>query len=359
MTETVLRAAAVLMGVYAVIIFGLFGAALIRGLRWKEHTRQTAVLLPQIRASLVDYLAGKEDLEPLRRFLRIGRGDVLTAILSFQNAVSGSARDRLCGLTIDLELLDEWRREIRSRDVMRRRAAFAVISFVYAYEPCRRAVGDLLLDSLEDRDEEVRVCSAQALARFGSPAEVVVIFRIAARGSLLTRILLAGPLRPHALELAVVAVPEELRSDDVTRILATLQIVVAWERALPLAGLGELMLHPEREIRIQALRAAPLVTASRENELAVIQSLADPDPEIAMAAAAVVGRLRIKEAIPSLVQCLSSGNAALARTAAAALAALPPLGWQTLEELAASGESTTVSLVAADVLRRVRPAESK
>jgi hypothetical protein len=358
MTETVLRSAAMLMAVYAVIIFALFAAALIRGLRWKEHTRQTAVLLPQIRATLVDYLAGKEDLAALRGFLKVSRNDVLTAILSFQNAVSGSARDRLCGLAIDLELLDEWRREIRSRDIARRRAAFAVISFVYAYEPCRRIVGDLLLDSLEDRDWEVRVCSAQALARFGSPAEVVAVFGIAAGENLLTRILLAEPLRPHALELATAAVPNELRSGDVARILATLQIVVAWERALPLAGLDELMLHGEREIRIQALRAAPLVSASRENELAVMQSLADPDPEIAMAAAAVVGRLRIKAAIPSLVQCLSGGNPALARTAAAALAALPPQGWRTLEELAAGGDPTTGGL-AADVLRRLRPAGSK
>jgi HEAT repeat protein len=314
--------------------------------------------LPQIRASLVDYLAGKEDLEPLRRFLKVSRNDVLTAILSFQNAVSGSARDRLCGLAIDLELLDEWRREIRSRDVGRRRAAFAVISFVYAYEPCRRAVGDLLADSLEDRDWEVRVCSAQALARFGSPAEVVAVFRIAAGETLLTRILLAEPLRPHALELATSAVPHELRSGDAKRILATLQIVVAWERALPLAGLDKLMLHAERDIRIQALRAAPLVTASGENELAVLESLADPDAEVAMAAAAVVGRLRIKAGIPALVRCLSGGNAALARTAAAALAALPPQGLRTLEELAASGDPTTGSL-AADVLRRLRPAGSQ
>jgi hypothetical protein len=357
MTETVLRAAAMLMGVYAIVIFALFGAALIRGLRWKEQTRQTTALLPQIRASLVDYLAGNDDLEPLRRFLQVDRSDVLTAILSFQNAVSGTARDRLCGLALDLELLDEWRRGIRSRDVARRRAAFAVIAFVYAYEPCRRALGDLLADSLEDRDWEVRVCCAQALARFGSPVQVAAIFHVAASENLLTRILLAEPLRPHALELSKSAVPDELRSGDVARILAALQIVVAWERALPLAGLDELMRHPEREVRILALRVTPLVTASPQNELAVLQSLADPDPEVAMAATAVVGRLRIKAAIPSLVKCLSSGNAALARTAAAALAALPQ-GLQTLEELAAGGDPTTVSL-AADVLRRLRPAGSK
>ena len=358
MTEAALRIAALLMGVYAFVILALFGAALIRGLRWKEQTRLTAELLPQIRTSLVDYLAGNDDLAPLRRFLKLSRRDVLTAILSFQNAVSGSARDRLCGLALDLELLDEWRREIRSRDVARRRAAFAVIAFVYAFEPCRRAVGDLLADSLEDRDWEVRVYCAQALARFGSPAEVAVIFRMAAKENLLTRILLAEPLRPHALELSKAAVPDELRSGDAARVLAALQIVVAWERALPLSGLDEWMLHPDPEIRIQALRAAPLVTASRENELAIMRSLADPNPEVAMAAAAVVGRLQITAAIPLLVQCLSGGNTALARTAAAALAALPPQGWQTLEDLAAGSDPVIVSL-AADAQRQVRPSRSK
>jgi HEAT repeat protein len=358
MTEAALRIAALLMGVYAIVILALFGAALIRGLRWKEKTRLTAELLPQIRTSLVDYLAGNDDLAPLRRFLKLSRSDVLTAILSFQNAVSGSARDRLCGLALDLELLDEWRREIRSRDVARRRAAFAVIAFVYAFEPCRRAVGDLLADSLEDRDWEVRVCCAQALARFGSPAEVVAIFRIATSESLLTRILLAEPLRPHALELSKAAVPDVLRSGDAARVLAALQIVAAWERALPLSGLDEWMLNPDPEIRIQALHAAPLVTASRENELAIMRSLADPNPEVAMATAAVVGRLQVTAAIPLLVQCLSGGNTALARTAAAALVALPPQGWQTLEDLAAGGDPVTVSL-AADVLRRVRPSRSQ
>ena len=57
MTEVALRAAALLMGVYAIVILALFGAALIRGLRWKEKTGRTAELLPQIRTSLVDYLS--------------------------------------------------------------------------------------------------------------------------------------------------------------------------------------------------------------------------------------------------------------------------------------------------------------
>src|SRR6202042_3256188 len=101
-----------------------------------------------------------------------------------------------------------------------RRAAFAGIAFACAYEPCRRAVGSLLGDALEDPDREVRVCVAQALARFGSAAEIDRVFAMAIRTDLATRVQVAGPLRSHALELARGAVAEALRSDHAPQILA-------------------------------------------------------------------------------------------------------------------------------------------
>jgi len=355
MTQAALRVAIVLMGAYALIILTLFGAAFLRGRRWKKKAQLTAALLPEIRASLVNYLSGSDDLAPLRRSLEISRGDVSSVILGLQDSVAGTARDRLCALTLELELLHEWRGGIRSRDVTRRRAAFAGIAFASAYDPCRRAVGDILVDAIEDPDPEVRVCVAQAVAQFGSPAEIELVFRMAARANLLTRVLVAGSLRPHALELSRKAVPEELHSADEPRILATLELVVAWERALPLAGLDEMIRYPNRAIRIQALRAVPLVIASPENESAVMEALADPDPEVAMAAAAVVGRLQIAAALPLLAQCCRSGNPALIRTAVASMLALAPQGWNALEELAVS-EDPTIAAAAAEALVHVRKA---
>jgi HEAT repeat protein len=354
-TGTALRIVVCLMGVYAIVIAGLFGAAFLRGRRWQKKARLTAELLPKIRSALVDYLSGNDDLAPLRRFLTISRSDVTSAMLAFQDAVAGSARDRLCALALRLELLDEWRRAIRSRDVTERRAAYAGIAFACAYEPCRHAAGDILVDALEDPDPEVRVCAAKALARFGAPAEVELVFRMAIRGDLMTRILVSGPLRSHALELSRSAVMEALHSDNAAQIVATLEMVVAWERALPLDGLAEMMRHRAPAIRIQALRAAPLAPASRENELAVMQLLADPDAEVAMAAASAAGRLRILAALPLLAQCCRSGNAALARTAAAAMTALPPQGWKTLEELA-TGEDVAAGAAAAEALAHVSAA---
>lgn len=348
-----LRVVVFLMGGFALVVGGLFGAAFFRGWYWKRKSRLSAKLSPKIRAALVEYLSGSDDLEPLRSLLLISRSDLIGTIVSFQDAVAGSARDRLCALALHLELLDEWRHAVRSTDVERRRAAFAGIAFACAYDPCRRAVGDLLVDALEDADPEVRVCAAQALARFGSPKEIELVFRTAIRGDLVTRVLVAGSLRPHAIELSRGAVVEALRSDSAAQILAALEMVVTWERALPLTGLDEMMLHRLPAIRIQALHAVPLVVASHENEAAVMRSLTDPDPEVAMAAAAAVGRLRLTAAVPLLARCCRSGNAALARTAAGAMAALPPQGWETLEELAASGDPV-IAAASAETLARIR-----
>ena len=216
-----------------------------------------------------------------------------------------------------------------------------------------------------NRQREVRLVAAQALALYGEPALVVRVFEMAVRETLLGRILLAEPLRPHAMELCRVALPAALNSGEPERVLGALQIVVGWERALPLAsaiGLlacrraavageaGSESLH--RSIRIEALRAAPLVLPSHDLEAAVLDCLADSDVEIAMAAAGAAARLRIQNALPLLAKCLRSGNAPLARTAAAALASMPPLGWKTLDQLAAEGEPVSAA-AAAEALGRI------
>src|SRR6185312_7194092 len=269
MIDAVLRTTIVLMATFAFVLISIFGAGVLRGKRRKKAAALSAERLPKIRSSLVDYLAGNDDLTPLRQFVKEARYDVLAAILSFQDSVGGSARDRLFGLTLHLELLHEWRDSIRSRNIAKRRAAFAGIAFPSAYEPCRRAVGDILVDALEDSDREVRLSCARSLAQFASAAEVILVFRMAARANLLARVLIAGRLRHHALDLSRIAIPDELQSGDPARIQATLEIVVAWESALPLKGLSQLILHPDPAIRLLALQTVPLATSSSDNRAAV------------------------------------------------------------------------------------------
>src|ERR1700676_3964344 len=103
------------------MFFVAFGRAFVR--RKKENT--SAAVLPEIRDALVDYISGNNDLTCLREFATKRPADVTHAIMAFQGNLSGSALDRLLALTIEFSLLNSWIEETRSRDPIRRRAAFA------------------------------------------------------------------------------------------------------------------------------------------------------------------------------------------------------------------------------------------
>ena len=155
--------------------------------------------------------------------------------------MGGSARDRLCDLALEFSLVHDWCHDAGSKDQLVRRKAYARLSFVCAYEPCRRVAGDLLLQALEDGDPEVRLPAARALVQSGTIDELGQVFRLAVSQSLLIRILLAEDLRRHATELCERAVPEVLAGDKPKQAVAALQILVAWERALPLPDLHKLL----------------------------------------------------------------------------------------------------------------------
>jgi len=353
MTRIELSVAALLLGGYALFFGVLLGLLARRASRVRQQAATAEALVPEIRDTLVDYLAGSNDETRIREFVRTNRQDVANAVLSFQGTVSGSARDRLCDLALQLALVQDWGQETRSKEPAIRRAAYARLAFVCAYEPCQRVVGDLVTRALEDADPEVRLPAARALAQSGSMAEIGRVFVLAASQNLMIRILLTEDLRKYSAELCAQAVPAILKSDDPKRVLAALDMLVAWERALPLLGLHELFEHRDRQIRIAALRLAPLVPLTPENRYAILRELTDTDTEVSTAAALTAGRLRLREAMPSLARCVRTGTAELARMAASAMAAMPPQGWETLEELAA-GPSAAAALIASVALEKAK-----
>ena len=313
----------------------------------------SAAVRPKLQAALVEFLTGGADDSVFRGYIRTHPDDVAASILLFQTTVGGSARDRLCNLALNLGLVRQWYDEGRSRDLARRRAAFASLAFVCAYEPCRRVAGDLLLEALKDGDEDVRLSACRGTLLAGGEDRVEYVFALAIQTSLLTRIVLTEALRDHALELAAGPVGEALHSDDAHRVRATLEILVAWERAIPLEELREFLEHRDRDIRVLAFRLASFVSFNFESRLALVRSLHDADAEIRGLAIIAVGRQKMTEAIPELALCLRREGLEQARHAARALAALPPAGWRALEELSASSNPVT-ALAAGEALARAR-----
>jgi hypothetical protein len=352
MNRVELSVAACLLGLYGLFLLSMFAVLWMRAsgrhkraVTKREHT-------PQIREALVTYLSGSNDQTLIREFVRTSRSDVEETLLEFHGTVGGSARDRLCDLALELALVHDWCRDALSKDRLTRRKAYARLAFVCAYEPCRRLAGDLLLEALKDTDPEVRLSAARALVQSGSIADLGRVFRLAVSQGLLIRVLLASDLRRHATELCETVVPEILAGESYRDAIATLQILVAWERALPLPGLHKLLDSGNREVRMEALRMAALVPLTPETRSGILRILREGDDEENTVAALTAGRLRLQEALPSLARCLRTGTAELAANAASALAEMPPKGWQTLQQIA--GGADTSALIAAAALDRGR-----
>jgi HEAT repeat protein len=335
-------AVAALVGACGACTLALFTAAMIRAFRSRRGDRAAEAALPRIQDALVLFLAGGNDVAALGGFAKSQRPELTEAILGFRNTVSGATRDRLCDLALDLGLVRDWCEGTSSRDPIRRRAAFARLSFACANESCRRVAGELLARGLEDTDREVRLAAARALIQTGARAELERVFEFAISQPLLVRILLADHLRRHAMALCERAIPEALRGPD-ARVRATLEMVVSWERAIPVGDLASLLMHRERSIRLLALRLATASSVTAANRAAIVQSLADEDVEICAEAAVCAGRLKLEESVTLLARCLRRGPAELARNAAEALAAMPPAGLLVLEEMSAGPDAATVA----------------
>jgi len=274
-------------------------------------------------------------------------------MLTFQGALAGSSLDRLCSLALELGLVKEWIPETRSRDSVSRRAAFNQLAFVSVYEPCRRLTGEILVQGANDADPEVRIAACRALVQSGGVDEVELAFDTAISETVLVRTLLAEDLRRHAVMLCERAIPAVLHAPDEARATAALDMLVAWERAIPLENLNEVLRHRNRGIRILALRLAWLVPQSTAGQAAIQAALADNDPDVAAAAAASAGRMGLVDAMPLLARLLRIGPARVARAAAAALGDMPPRGRETLQELALSTNAFTAA-AAKEALARLR-----
>jgi hypothetical protein len=335
MIGTAIATAAVLeAGCAAVLLLGLVWA-LLRGAASRRALAAAAAIRPSIRQALIDYLAGSPNLDEVREFAKSHRSHLAECLLELRNTLSGSTADRLWQLALDLALVHDWCADTHSPHLAARRAAFERLAFCSAYEPCRRVVGQLQLMGVEDPDPEIRLAAARGLAQSDLRGDFELVFRMAVRWNTLARAVLAEALRPYAVALTESVIPPVLRSREDRHVVAALEIVVAWGRAVNLQGLDQLIEKGSRAVRVQALRALPLVAASPENPAAVLRAISGDDREVAREAIATAGRLRLEESLPALARCLRSGSPELVGAAADALAAIPPAGWEILNEFSA------------------------
>jgi HEAT repeat protein len=351
MIRTELSLVVVLLSGFGLWIAGMFAVSLSRSLAWQKQQRISAGILPPIREALVDYLSGSEERTRLQSLVRANPEIAGNAVMSFEGAVAGNARDRLCEISLELALVHRWCEDTRSRSILQRRTAFHRLSFVCSFEPCRRLAGDILHRALRDPDDEVKLSASRALVYSGGIDDVERVFEYAVSQGPLVRILVGEELRRHSALLCERAIPKVLQSGDPERVLAMLQVVAAWERALPMQGIAALLKSGDRRIRLLTLKIAAMVPDSAELHKGIVDAISDSDAEVAAFAARTAGRLRLETALPVLARVLRTGHTDLARAAAFALGDLPPRGWVTLQELSSSPNSVTAQ-AASEALAR-------
>ena len=291
-----LYASACLLAACVIIFAGMLLLQISRARTRQAKAAASEAVRPALHEALVQFLAGSPDDTRIRKYLKTHPRDVTELLLHFQSTVSGGARDRLCHLALDLGLVHEWCQELASKNVMQRRQGAANLAYICSYEPCRRVAGDLLTRALDDADEEVRLSAARGLVKTGLQVDVEDVFLLALGPNPFTRVVLTEELRRHAVQLCNEGIPEILNSGKLEYVQAALEILNAWERAIPIEHLHRFLNHVNRGVRVLALRLAPLCTPDAESLAAIARAREDADPEIRSLALLAGTRLNLSSA---------------------------------------------------------------
>ena len=245
-------------------------------------------ITPEIVDALSVYLGGNRDSSRLRSLVAAFPEEVQDTILRYQTIVAGR-REEICELTILLGYVQRWCHLMHSTKIIERRKAFACVAAVAHYEPVRRLIGNIPSTAFRDSDEQIRVEAARILLATGELAEIGRVFEGALLDTPEFRQAIARDLGRHALPLCETAVPKALRSCNPRN---ALKLLVAWERALPLADVQLLAEHPNAEVRAEVMRLLPFLPSTAENRAALHLGMGDEDHGVRDAAAVATARLK-------------------------------------------------------------------
>lgn len=322
-------------------------ALLLRKLHRELRERRIDLVRPEVFECLASHSAGSDQRAEIGRLARLHMDVVESCLAEMLPSITGSGRAPLSELAIELGLVRRWQAGCRSHDDRRRAESVAKLGQIDD-GTARRT----LVIALGDRSNAVRLEAARVLLRSAGTSQLERIFAFALAQPLFVRAILIEELRPHALTLCATAVQDGLRSRDVRRVVRTLEVIAAWHKALPVAGLDRLLDHANVQVRSHALAILPYVCGADDFDAAIIAALGEASPEVQAAAAFAAGQLTIDAALPQLEQLLHSPDEQPARAAATALAIIP--AGQAVLERAVLSTNRSAAAVALESLERAR-----
>jgi hypothetical protein len=252
-----LALAFVLVQTFAIVL--MLGVLVARRAIAERRARRSHAILADANAAVSAHAAGSDQLRVLRALQAESRRDVAAAVASFLSATRGSMHDRVAVLARDLGIGEQ----------------------------------ETTAERVVDR---------------------------AAAGTLYDRALLADRLQPHAARIASTEIARALAIGDEKHAIAALDLLRAWRRALPVAGLEHALTHSSEEVRSRAFAVLPYVQPLHLDALP--QGLRDASPQVRIAAAHTAGKLRDAASIPALETALRDEDNDVAVAAAFALATM-------------------------------------
>ena len=332
--------------------FGIIGVLLVLSMVIKFVRRRRDARWAQVQPLIVEkasaHLNGADCAAELRALRRRYPREVEQCMSELLLRVRGAASARLTDLIVDLGLVKLWKRKFRSRLASTRRDAVNRLGLLTG-----EAGRDTLVRALGDPNDEVKLEASRALISAGGAAELAAVFRTAVHDSLLVRAILTEALRPYASLLCESAAPEMLAGDDPRSVRIALEILRAWRKSLPLAGMQALLRHPDGAVRAAALGVVPQLAAPAELEPWLLECLSDEAESVRAAAADAAGQLRLVSALPALEACLNRGGAEATISAAYAMARIGAQGWRILEGLVL-GSRSEAAAAALEALEQAR-----
>ena len=304
-----------------VTALGIF-SMIAKSFRYVARVRDARVS-PEIRETLAAVAAGDGDRERLKWLARQHPRPFELIFTEFLSSFGGQINTELRVLAMELGLAERWRHGTRSRNFLVQKKALANLGRIgQAIDP------RLLRHPLE----QTRIEAGCAMLASGSKDAPAQVFEMLPDQTLLGRILLADSLRPFAAEICERYMADGIRSADSRRARASVDLLRAWERWIPIDGFSRLVAGRDIDLRLAALQALRYASAT-EQEAAqeVFALLASPDERAHAPAAKAASDMGISASIPLLLNQLRTARPIPALAAARALAKMGPEGQDLLE----------------------------
>jgi hypothetical protein len=305
-----------------VVILAIF-SIVAKSFRYIARLRAIRIT-PAILETLALVCVGEGDRDHLRWLAQHHPQTFQLIFTEFLSSFGGEINMQLRILAVELGLVDRWRDAVRSRNLMTQKTALANLG---------RTGQAIELALLRHPVEQTRIEAACGLLASGSPEAPSMVFKMLPYQSLLGRIRLADSLRPFAAEICERYLADGLRSADPRCVRASVDLLRAWERWIPIDRFWPILAERDIDLRLAAVPALRYASSSDDEAAQNIFGLLQfQDERVNASAAKAASDMGISTSLPLLVNQLRNGGRVSSLAAARALAALGTEGRELLEK---------------------------